>query len=77
MGYQRREFQDTEYVLSYFGKGAEEKKYLKFWKKDQDRTEAGVGWWRFDTVCGRLVGCVGIVEAGRAAIISCADIGGW
>ena len=31
MGYQRREFQDTEYVLSYFGKGAERRrKYLKF-----------------------------------------------
>ena len=31
MGYQRREFQDTEYVLSYFGKGAgRRRKYLKF-----------------------------------------------
>jgi len=31
MGYQRREWQDTEYVLSYFGKGVgRRRKYLKF-----------------------------------------------
>ena len=34
MGCQRREFQDTEYVLSYFGKGvARRRKYLKFLKE--------------------------------------------
>jgi len=33
MGYQRREFQDTEYVLSYFGKGAgRRRRYLQFVK---------------------------------------------
>lgn len=31
MGYQKREWQDTEYVLSYFGKGVgRRRKYLKF-----------------------------------------------
>ena len=31
MGYQRRDWQDTEYVLSYFGKGVgRRRKYLKF-----------------------------------------------
>jgi REP element-mobilizing transposase RayT len=33
MGYQKREWQDTEYVLSYFGKGVgRRRKYLKFVK---------------------------------------------
>ena len=34
MGYQKREWQDTEYVLSYFGKGVERRrKYLRFVKE--------------------------------------------
>jgi REP element-mobilizing transposase RayT len=34
MGYQKREWQDTEYVLSYFGKGAgRRRRYLRFVKE--------------------------------------------
>jgi len=32
MGYQKREWQDTEYVLSYFGKGMRRRNYLNFIK---------------------------------------------
>jgi hypothetical protein len=56
-------------VVFWEGSGEEKKVFEVFGRRDQDRTEAGVGWWRIDTECGRMVGCVGIEEEGREAII--------
>jgi putative transposase len=67
MGYQKREWQDTEYVLSYLGRGVgRRRKYLKF-------VEEGIKMGRrpelvgggIDPEYGGMVGSIGVKEEGR------------